>query len=137
MIKGDLMTSTKSRDQVAILAKTEPEKGIEIAKKSVDPCFQAQAWSHLARWADKPLRFSRHAAKSATKTKDDYQRSAVRAWEVAALAERGYHGQARGSLTEAVDLAASVTPIPSRAEALFLLFQSAFKISKDDAMKVE
>lgn len=130
------MTPTKFRDQVAIFAKTEPEKGAEIAKKIVDPWFQAQAWSHLARWTDDPLRFSRHAAKSATKTKDDYQKSAVRAWEVAALAERGYHEQARRSLREAVNLAVSVTPIPSRAEALFLLFQSAFKISKDDATKV-
>jgi hypothetical protein len=131
------MTPTKYRDQVAKLAKTDPEKGIEISKKIVDPWFQAQAWSHLTRWADNPLRFSRHAAKSATKTKDDYQKSAVRAWEVAALAERGYQDQARKSLKEAVDLAASVSPLPSRAEALFLLFQSAFKISNDEAMKVE
>jgi hypothetical protein len=130
------MTPTKYRDQVAKLAKTDSEKGVEISKKIVDPWFQAQAWSHLTRWADNPLRFSRHAAKSATKTKDDYQKSAVRAWEVASLAERGYHDQARKSLTEAVDLAASVSPLPSRAEALFLLFQSAFKISNDDAMKV-
>lgn len=131
------MNPTIYRDQVAKLAKTDPDKGVEISKKIVDPWFQAQAWAHLTRWADSPLRFSRHAAKSATKTKDDYQKSAVRAWEVAALAERGYQDQARKSLTEAVELAASVSPLPSRAEALFLLFQSAFKISNDDAKKVE
>jgi hypothetical protein len=130
------MNPTIYRDQVAQLAKTNPAKAIETAKKISDPWFQAQGWSHLARWADDPLRFARHAAKSATKTKDDYQKSAVRAWEVAALAERGYHGQARRSLREAVELAASVTLLPSRAESLFLLFQAAFKISKDDAAKV-
>ncbi len=127
------MTPTIYRDRVSQLAKTDSAIGIEIAKKISDPWFQAQAWSHLARWAGDPLRFSRHAAKAATKTKDDYQRSAVRAWEIAALAERGYYEQARRSLKEAVDLAASATPLPSRAEALFLLFQAAFKISKDDA----
>lgn len=131
------MTPTNYRDQVANLSKTDVANAMKIAEKIGDPWFQAQAWSHLARWADDSLQFSRHAAKSASKTKDDYQKSAVRAWEVAALAERGYRDQARKSLAEAVDLAASVSPLPSRAEALFLLFQSAFKISKDDAMKVE
>ena len=130
------MTPTIYRDQVADLAKTDPKKGIEIVKKISDPWFQAQAWSHLARWANEPLRFARHATESAIKTKDDYQKSAVRAWEVVALAERGYHEQAREALKEAVELAASVTPLPSRAESLLLLFQAAFKISKDDAARV-
>jgi hypothetical protein len=130
------MTPTIYRDQVTQLAKSDPAKAFGIAKKISDPWFQAQAWSHLARWDDDPLRFAHHAAKSAAKTKDDYQRSAVRAWEVAALAERGYHDQACRSLTEAVELAASAAPLPSRAEALFLLFQAAFKISTDEAAKV-
>jgi hypothetical protein len=130
------MTPTRYRDQVAQLAKTNSDKGIEIAKKISDPWFQAQAWSHLARYADKPLPFARKAAKAASETKDDYQRSAVRAWEIASLAERKFHLQARRSLKEAVDLAVSVTPIGSRAESLFLLFQAAFKISKEDAATV-
>lgn len=130
------MTPTRYRDQVAQLAKTNPDKGIEIAKKISDPWFQAQAWSHLARHADKPLPFARKAAKAASQTKDDYQRSAVRAWEIAALAERKLYVQARRSLTEAVELAVSVTPIGSLAESLFLLFQAAFKISIDDAAAV-
>ena len=129
------MTPTIYRDQVSQLAKTDQARGVEFAKKIGDPWFQAQAWSQLARWGDDPLRFSSHAAKSAAKTNDDYQRSAVRAWEVAALAERDYREQARRSLTEAVGLAASATPLASRAEALLLLFQAAFKISNDDAVR--
>lgn len=130
------MTPTRYRDQVAQLAKTDTAKGVELAEKINDPWFQAQAWSHLARHADRPLQFSRKAAKSAGLGKDDYQRSAVRAWEVAALAERKYNVQARRSLAEAVELAASVTPVSSRAESLILLFQAAFKISKEDATRV-
>ena len=130
------MTPTKYRDQVAQLAKTDAVKATEIAKKIDDPWFQAQAWSHLTRYASEPLRFSRKAAKSATKGKDDYQRSAVRAWEIAALAERNYRDQARRSLAEALEFAMSVSPISSRAESLMLLFQAAFKISNQDAANV-
>jgi hypothetical protein len=52
------------------------------------------------------------------------------------LAEREYTTQARQALTEAVVLAAKAEPVGSRAEALLLLFHSAFKISKEDASKV-
>lgn len=127
------MTPTRYRDEVAQLAKTNVARATAVAKKIDDPWFQAQAWSHLARYADKPLPFARRAAKSAAQGRDDYQRSAVRAWEIASLGERGLAIQARRSLGEALDLAATVTPISSRAEALLLLFQAAFKISNHDA----
>jgi hypothetical protein len=129
------MTPTQYRDEVAQLAKTNFAKATELAKKIDDPWFQAQAWSHLARYADKPLPFSRKAAKSAAQGRDDYQRSAVRAWEIAALAERKLSLHARRSLTESLELAASVNPVSSRAEALLLLVQAAFKISKQDAVE--
>lgn len=127
------MTPTQYRDQVSALAKTDVKKAVEIAKKIDDPWFAAQAWSHLARWSDTPLVFAELAAKAASSTKDDYQRSAVRAWEIAALGERGYSTEARKALVEAVELARSIENSGSRAEALRLLFQSAFKLSPDDA----
>lgn len=130
------MTPTKYRDQVAKLAKADLAKAIEIARKISDPWFAAQTWAHIARYADKPLPFARKASKSASETKDDFRRSAVRAWEIVALAERRFLAQSRRSLAEAVDLAVSVTPIGSRAESLFLLFQAAFKISIEDARTV-
>ncbi len=129
------MTPTLYRDQVAHLAKTNVAKAIEIAEKIQDPWFQAQAWS-LTRYADKPLTYSRKAAKSAAQGKDEYQRSAVRAWEIAALAERKCDLQARRSLNEAVELAVSIPQISSRAESLMLLFQAAFKLSNEDADSV-
>ncbi len=130
------MTPTRYRDQVAQLAKTNVAKAVEIAEMIQDPWFQAQAWSHLTRYADDPLPFSRKAAKTAIRGKDEYQRSAVRAWEIAALAERNYGLQARRSLTEAVELAVLIPQISSRAESLMLLFQAAFKLSKFDATSV-
>ena len=127
------MTPTQCRDQVAKLAKTDVEKATKIAEEITDPWFRSQAWSYLARYADRPLQFSRKAAKSAALGKDNYQRSAVRAWEIAALAERNYLIQARRGLAEAVELARAVETVSSRSEALILLFQAAFKISVTDA----
>jgi hypothetical protein len=127
------MTPTRYRDQVAQLAKTNVAKAAELAEKIDDPWFQSQAWSHLSRRAEKPLPFARKAAKAAAQGRDDYQKSAVRAWEIAALGERNLHLQARRSLAEALELAASITPASSRAEALLLLFQAAFKITRNDA----
>lgn len=128
------MTPTKYRDEVSRLAKTDHERAVALAEKIEDPWFCAQAFSHLARYAEpSPLPFARKAAKCAGECKDDYQRSAVRAWEIVALAERGYVAQARRSLEQALELAKSVEPVSSRAEALFLLLNAAFSISKGDA----
>ncbi|HKP69531.1 MAG TPA: hypothetical protein VJV05_09620 [Pyrinomonadaceae bacterium] len=127
------MTPTKYRDQVAQLAKTKVLEASEVAEKITDPWFQAQAWAHLIRYAERPLLFARKAAKAATQGRDDYQRSAVRAWEIAALAERGFTQQARRSLQAALELGASVEQVSSRAEGLLLLVQAAFKLSREDA----
>lgn len=130
------MTPTIYRDEVAKLAKTDQTKAVNIAEKIKDPWFQAQAWAYVARHADKPLVYARKAAISASKGKDDFQRSAVRAWEVAALAERGFKIQASRSLGDAVSLALKVEQVSSRSEAIFLLFQAAFKISDKDTKLV-
>lgn len=130
------MNPTKYRDDVALLAKTDQTKAVEIAEKINDPWFRAQAWAHIARYADRPLVYARKAAKSAAKTKDDYQRSSVRAWEIAALSERGLCEQARQALAEAVSLAVAVPQEGSKAEALLLLFQAALKVGVDDAQRI-
>lgn len=130
------MNSTKYRDETANLAKVNQAKAIATAERIKDPWFRAQAWAHIARHADKPLIYARKAAKSAAETKDDYQRSAVRAWEVAALAERGFYEQARKALNEAVSLAIAVRQEGSKAEALLLLFQAAFKVNAVEARRI-
>jgi hypothetical protein len=130
------MTPTQYRDQAAALAKTDIAKAAKVAEGIKDPWFQAQAWSHLARYADRPLQFSRKAAKSASLCKDNFQGSTVRAWEIVALAERNYSVQARRSRAQAVELAQVVEPVSSRSEAFLLLFQAAYKISVQDASVV-
>lgn len=130
------MIPTAYRDQVAQIAKTDTEKAAEIAGKITDPWFESQAWSHVARYADRPLDLIRKASKAAAKTKDVYQQSAVRAWEIAALGEREYIDQARNALNEAVELAQTIELEGSKAEAILLLFHAALKISRSDAEMV-
>ncbi len=131
------MTPTEYRDEVSRLAKTNDAKAVDLTKKVDDPWFRAQAYAQLCRHAvSNPLHFAREAAKTAAECKDDYQRSAVRAWEIVALAERGYEKEARKSLEEAVAVARSAIPASSRAESMLLLLHSAFWISKQDGQDV-
>lgn len=76
---------------------------------------------------------ARLAAKAASECEDDYKRSAVRAWEVAALAERNLPEPAERALKAAVAVAEKVQPASSRSEALFNLFQAAFALGRHQA----
>jgi len=131
------MSATNQRDHATNLAKSNPKKALDAARKVNDPWFRAQALSWVARYTEgDPLAIASEAAKSAGACEDDYKRSAVRAWEIAALAERGFAFDARKRLSEAVRLARGVMPMASRSEALILLIQAALKISREDGLKV-
>lgn len=123
------MTPTELRTQVAEFSKKDPATAAAIAAKIGDPWFRAQAWAHLARFGDDPVGSARNSAEAALECPDDFQRSAVRAWEIVALAERGQLDLARRSLSEAVLTAQRSEPVGSRAEAFVLLFQASFRIS--------
>ncbi len=83
-----------------------------------------------------PVPIASQAAIAAAACDDDYKRSAVRSWEIAALAERGHGERAMKALREAVDIARRVQPSDSRSEALLLLMQAAFMISRETAESV-
>ena len=76
------------------------------------------------------------AANAAAACDDDYKKSAVRAWEIAALAERKCLVKAKQALREAVTIARRVQPSASRSEALLILMQAAFTIDRDTAANV-
>lgn len=127
------------RDQVCRLAKTDPQGAHEVAKRITDPWFRAQSLSWVARFSETErdaLVIARQAAKTAAECDDDYQRSSVRAWELAVLGERGHKQEAKNALKASVALAISVQPVASRCEALFLLFQAAFAIDRHSAEAV-
>ena len=88
----------------------------------------------MARFTDgDPVAVACEAAKAARECEEDYRKSAVRAWEIAALAERGCAREARKSLSDALALGKCVEPMSSRSEALLLLLQGVFRIGRDDA----
>jgi hypothetical protein len=129
--------AASQRDQAQNLARTQPKKALELAKKIAAPWYRAQALSWVARFTDaNPVTVARYSAMAAEECDDSYKRSAVRAWEIAALAERGCPAEAKEALKEAVDLAKSVNPISSRSEALFLLLQAAWTIDQKSATMV-
>ena len=132
------MSATHQRDHVCNLAKSNPTKALAQARKIDDPWFRAQGLSWVARFVDgDPVAIAGEAAKAAQECGDGYKKSAVRAWEIAALAERGCVKEARKSLSAALALGKCVEPISSRSEALLLLLQAAFRISRDEAQKVD
>ena len=131
------MSATHQRDHAGTLAKNNPKKALAQARKLNDPWFRAQALSWVARFTDSdPLAAAAEAAKAARECEDDYKKSAVRAWEIPALAERGCTVEARKSLSDTLALGRSVEPVSSRSEALLLLLQAAFKIGRDEAERV-
>lgn len=131
------MSATDERELAISLVKSDPQRALAIARKIADPWFRAQALSWAVRFTDVDTRkLVAEAAAAARECDDDYKRSAVRAWEVAALAERSFKKEAREVLGHAVDIARNVLPFSSRSEALLLLLQAAFRIDDDEAAKV-
>jgi hypothetical protein len=125
------MSAALQRDQAAALARSNPKEAPARAKAVSEPWFRAQALAWVARFTDSdPVAVARLAAKAASDCDDDYQRSAVRAWEVAALAGQNHADHAEWALKTAVAVAEGVLPVSSRSEALFLLFQAALAIGR-------
>ena len=128
------MRATIQRDRVSALVKSDPKKALAQARKIDDPWFRAQALSWVARFTNgDPDAIAREAERAAANCRDNYQKSAVRAWEIVALAERGFKSRARKSLNQAIELARSIQPASSRSEALFSLLQAAFALGARDA----
>lgn len=131
------MSSTLQRDEACELAKTNPGKALERAMQISDPWFRAQALSWVARFTDgDTMEIAQEVAKAASECEDAYQRSAVKAWEVVALAERFFKTQAQEALHLGIELAGTVQPLSSRSDALFLLLQAAISISQEEAKTV-
>lgn len=131
------MSATLQRDEAGNLAKLDPQKALEKARSIPDPWFRSQALAWVARYTEAdPIKIARQAAKAAGECDDEYKKTAVRAWEIAALAERKHITEARKSLRAAVSQSRTVMPLSSRAEALMLLLQAAFRIGNEDVRLV-
>jgi hypothetical protein len=128
------MSAATQRDLIVGLAKNDPSKALEKAQQIPDCWYKSQALAWVARYSDKnTVKVAKLAAKAASECEDEYKKTGVRAWEIAALAERNNLSEARSSLRAAVKQSKGVMPLSSRAEALILLLQAAFKIGSEEA----
>src|SRR6185369_12687209 len=93
--------------------------------------------SWVARFTDgDPVSIAAEAANAACEGYDNYKKSAVRARDIAALAERARIQEARQCLSAILKGVHKVEPASSRCEALLLLLQAGLKIDREDAYEV-
>lgn len=126
------MSATKQRDLVANLAKTDTQHALQKARKISDPWYRAQALAYVTRYCDQdPTPIANQAAKAADACVDTYQQCAVRAWEIAALAERSDSKSAASRLQAVLSKVSQIEPPASRSEALTLLLSAATHINSN------
>jgi len=82
------------------------------------------------------IKIANEAARAATLCDDSYKQVAVRAWEIAALAERDKKVEARNALNSALTQSKLISPNSSRAEALTLLLHSSTRIGPKETRLV-
>lgn len=123
------MTATLQRDQAANLAKSHPGPALKKARSIEEPWFRAQAAAWVARYSPgETVSLAKEAARAAQQCDDAYQQAAVRAWEIAALAEVGSTAEATRALKAAVETSRSIVQPRSKTESLILLLQAAARI---------
>ncbi len=132
------MNDTHLRDKVSKVAQNNIKDAYILTKKIRQPWFKAQALASIARYSTKSdvLKAASESKKTANECDDNFKKSSVRAWEIVALAERGFKKESEKDLNEAANLAATIEPISSRSEALFNLFQASCYIDTTIAIKL-
>jgi hypothetical protein len=114
--------------------RSDPARALAVADSVSVPWYRAVAMAWAARFTDAdPVAIARLAAEAAANGIDAYQRSAGRAWEIVALADRHHPDLAELALHEAVAIAEGIQPISPRSEALLLLFQAACYLGPNHA----
>jgi hypothetical protein len=119
-------------------AKTDTSRAIQLALTNHDAWFVCQDLAWALRYAPEPAveEINELIERHAMACRDEYQRSAVRAWQVRALSERGLESQAKAVVAAALPVAVLATPQSSRADALFLLFEAAFFLGPETTLPI-
>lgn len=121
------------RDRVFQMAPNAPGEALPLARRVSHPWYRSQALAAVARWIEDAEvgAVASEAIAAALECHDDYKRSAVLAWPIACLAERGRHEMARAALQQARRLAETATPNSSRACSLLGLLRAAWSLGSD------
>ncbi|MEM9751759.1 MAG: hypothetical protein AAF916_00065 [Planctomycetota bacterium] len=128
-----MASDTTQRDRTIKLAKTDVYAALEIAETIGNPWFRVQAYSGIMRFNPSRARdLTIQATRAAAKCVDEFERVAVCAWIVAALAEIDHADTARDILHNALRQSRSIPHDGSRAEALMLLLEAASTLGDQD-----
>jgi hypothetical protein len=129
--------SVLGRGRASDLAKSQPQRALEIARTIPDGWYRCQAMATIAREAndlgivDTAFKEARIAAAAGD---DAYQRAAVLAFAIVAAMKRSRIELAKAMLHDALALIPSVEPTASRAYALDGLWRTTSAVG-DHAMR--
>lgn len=121
------------RHRVFRLARERADVALEVARGITEPFYRAQSLAAVARWIEdrRVEDIAREAIAAAQSCKDDYKRSSVMTWPIAALIQRDRRELALQTLARARHIAANATPNGSRAYALGMLLEAAWPLGGD------
>ncbi len=124
------MSAAQERNQVMEAAKSDFATALQRARAVSDPWYRSQALAAVARFAPdaEVLKVADEAVRVAATGKDTYQQVAAAAWAVRALAERGRMRPASELTARLCRQAQEITPLVSRMNALFLLWQAVWPL---------
>lgn len=127
-----MFETTRAREEVAALAKSNPAEALRAARKIADPWYATQAFAWVARFApdDIAAEALEEARETAKAGRDAYQKTAVLAWPLRAAVEIKNGKVAKAIANDAIAMLPRVKPSPSRAEAGGLLFEAAYPEGK-------
>jgi hypothetical protein len=122
--------SISQRQEAMQLARGNPARALELARRIPDGWYRAQALAHIAFGAPDSIADVAFAeAIAAAKTGPDaYQQVAVLRWVIMAALERGDAKRAKQVVGIALAAIPSVEPPPSRAMALGMLLEAASRL---------
>jgi hypothetical protein len=124
------MSATLERDAAMQLAKTDFPAALRLARKVSQPWFCCQALAGVARYApeESVIGIAEEAFAAALEAPDAYNQTAVMAWPLRALIERGYERRASEELPKIMKVASQIEIPVSRSEALMSLWQAFFPL---------
>jgi hypothetical protein len=124
---GRQTTAPQQLDEPTRATVHEFERSLAAARKVREPWFRCQELACVARYAPDGdvVRVAEEAVRAAMEGKDAYQRVAVCAWPLRALAERKRIAKANRLVGRILPIAEDIDHPVSRLDALLLLWQAA------------
>lgn len=116
------------RQQAGHRAITDPKVGLTLARQEPSAWNRAQALAWVGRFAPGAASEAalRESAATAQKCSEPFQVAAVLAWPIRAAYERGYPRLAKLWLQEAIAQLPLIDALPSKVEALALLWDACY-----------